>query len=42
MTDYALKFADAIERMTGIDDVHIAWETANAMYRNAGTGACRP
>jgi amidase len=36
MTDYALKFADAVERMTGVDDVHVAWETANAMYEKLG------
>ena len=36
MTDYALKMADAVERTTGIDDVHKAWERAHAMYQSLG------
>jgi Asp-tRNA(Asn)/Glu-tRNA(Gln) amidotransferase A subunit family amidase len=36
MTDYALKFADAAEKMTSVDDVHVAWETANKMYARLG------
>jgi amidase len=36
MTDYALKLADAIERTTGIDDVHKAWETSHRMYQSLG------
>jgi amidase len=36
MTDYALKFADAAERLTGIDDVHRTWERAHLMYQTLG------
>jgi amidase len=36
MTDYALKFADTAEKMTSVDDVHAAWETANKMYEKLG------
>jgi amidase len=36
MTDYALKFADLAKRMTGIDDVHRAFEQAHRMYQTLG------
>ncbi len=36
MTDYALKFAEAAERSTGIDDVHKPWERAHKMYQSLG------
>jgi amidase len=36
MTDYALKFADTAERLTGIDDVHRTWERAHLMYQTLG------
>src|SRR5207248_3001219 len=36
MTDYALKLADMIEKTTGIDDVHKAWEAAHRMYQSLG------
>ncbi len=36
MTDYALKMADAIEKTTGIDDVHKAWGQAHRMYQTLG------
>ena len=36
MTDYALKFAEAAERNTSIDDVHKPWERANTMYQTLG------
>jgi amidase len=36
MTDYALKFAEAIEKNTGINDVHKTWEMARRMYQTLG------
>jgi Asp-tRNA(Asn)/Glu-tRNA(Gln) amidotransferase A subunit family amidase len=36
MTDYALKMADALERATGIDDVHKTWEMIHRMYQSLG------
>jgi Asp-tRNA(Asn)/Glu-tRNA(Gln) amidotransferase A subunit family amidase len=36
MTDYALKLAQAIEKTTGIDDVHKAWEMAHRIYQTLG------
>jgi amidase len=36
MTDYALKFAEAAERHSIIDDVHKPWARANAMYQTLG------
>ena len=36
MTDYALRFAEAAEKATGIDDVHKAWARAHEMYRTLG------
>jgi len=36
MTDYALRFAEAAEKTTGIDDVHKAWEQAHQMYQTLG------
>jgi len=36
MTDYALKTADAIDKLTGIDDVHKAWAQAHRMYQTLG------
>ncbi len=36
MTDYALKFAEAAERLTGIDDVHRTFERAHLMYQTLG------
>jgi amidase len=36
MTDYVLKFADAVERTTTIDDVHRAWDMAHRMYSTLG------
>jgi amidase len=36
MTGYALKMADAIERNTGIDDVHKTWDTLHRMYQSLG------
>jgi amidase len=36
MTDYALKFADAAERYTAIDDVQKSWERSNTMYQSLG------
>jgi amidase len=35
MTDYALKFAEAVERST-IEDVHKAWQMAHRMYGTLG------
>ena len=36
MTDYALKFAEAAERNSTIDDVHKPWERSHAMYQSLG------
>ncbi len=36
MTDYALKFAAAIDNLTGIDDVHKAWEISHKMWQTLG------
>lgn len=36
MTDYALEMADAIEKNTGIDDVHKTWEIIHKMYQTLG------
>jgi Asp-tRNA(Asn)/Glu-tRNA(Gln) amidotransferase A subunit family amidase len=36
MTDYALKLAEAIDRVTLIDDVHKAWEASHRMYQALG------
>jgi amidase len=36
MTDYALKFAEAAERNTSIDDVRKTWERGHAMYQTLG------
>jgi len=36
MTDYALKMAEAIEKTTGIDDVHKAWAQTHRMYQTLG------
>ena len=36
MTDYALKFAEAAERQTSIDDVHRPWERAHTMFQTLG------
>ena len=36
MTGYALKFAEAAERHSTIDDVHKPWARANAMYQTLG------
>lgn len=36
MTDYALKTADAIDKITGIDDVHKAFAQAHRMYQTLG------
>ena len=36
MTAYALKTADAVERNTGINDVHKAWERIHTMYQTLG------
>ena len=36
MTDYALAFAEAAERLTGINDVHRPWEMAHKMYQTLG------
>ena len=36
MTDYALKFAAAAKKATGIDDVHKAWEQIHRMYQSLG------
>lgn len=36
MTDYALKMAEAIDKTTGIDDVHKAWAQAHRMYQTFG------
>ncbi|MFO1089293.1 MAG: amidase [Hyphomicrobiales bacterium] len=36
MTESALKYAEAAERTTTIDDVHKAWERAHRMYQTLG------
>ncbi len=36
MTDYALKFADTIERTSTLDDVHRPWERTHRMYQTLG------
>jgi amidase len=36
MTDYALKFAEAAERHSTINDVHKPWVRANIMYQTLG------
>ncbi len=36
MTEYALKFAEAAERNTGIDDVHKTWDIIHQMYQTMG------
>lgn len=36
MTDYALRFADAIQRLTTPDDVHKPWQRAHMMYQTLG------
>ena len=36
MTDYALKFAEAAERNSTIDDVHKPWARSHAMYQSLG------
>lgn len=36
MTDYALKFAEAAERNSTIDDVHKPWARSHAMYQTMG------
>jgi amidase len=36
MTDYALKFADAAERHSTIDDVHKPWARSHVMYQSLG------
>ena len=36
MTDYALKFAEAAQKLTGVDDVHKPWEQAHRMYQTLG------
>jgi Asp-tRNA(Asn)/Glu-tRNA(Gln) amidotransferase A subunit family amidase len=36
MTDYALKFADAAEATTGMDDVHKAFSETHRMYQTLG------
>ena len=36
MTDYALKFAEVAQRMTGIDDVHKVFAQAHRMYQTLG------
>jgi amidase len=36
LTDYALRFAEAAERNTAIDDVHRPWERAHRMYETLG------
>lgn len=36
MTDYALKFADVIPKITTPDDVHRPWARAHAMYQTLG------
>ena len=36
MTDYARKFAETAQRVTGIDDVHKPWEQAHRMYQTLG------
>jgi amidase len=36
MTDYALKVAEGIERISTIDDVHKAWAMAHRMYGTLG------
>jgi len=36
MTDYALKFADAVERNSAMDDIHKPWARIHAMYQTLG------
>jgi len=36
MTDYALKFADAVERNSTMDDIHKPWARIHDMYRTLG------
>jgi Asp-tRNA(Asn)/Glu-tRNA(Gln) amidotransferase A subunit family amidase len=36
MTDYTLKFADAIKKNTNIDDVHKPWARTHLMYQTLG------
>ena len=36
MTDYAIKFAEAAQRDSTIDDVHRAWARAHDMYQSLG------
>ena len=36
MTDYALKFADAAERHSTIDDIHKTWARADTMFQTLG------
>jgi Asp-tRNA(Asn)/Glu-tRNA(Gln) amidotransferase A subunit family amidase len=36
MTDYALKFAEAIKLNSNIDDVHKPWQRAHVMYQTLG------
>ncbi len=36
MTDYALKFAAAVERNSAMDDIHKPWARTNEMYRTLG------
>jgi Asp-tRNA(Asn)/Glu-tRNA(Gln) amidotransferase A subunit family amidase len=36
MTDYALKFADAVERNSTMDDIHKPWARSHEMYRTLG------
>ena len=36
MTDYALKFADAAERNSGMDDIHKPWQRAHLAYQTLG------
>lgn len=36
MTGYALKFAEAAERQTSVDDVHKPWERAHTMFQTLG------
>jgi amidase len=36
MTDYALKFAEAAERQSTIDDVHKPWARSNTMFQTLG------
>lgn len=36
MTDYAVRFAEVAQKLTGADDAHKPWQQAHAMYQTLG------